>query len=138
MLKASLPNPESKNKSTISFNLARSLFKKYSLSPLRYKRRVTTTSSASICKSFLALSKCSFTSAKFCALRCSAPEKIISSILEPRKDLADCSPNTHLIASVILLLPLPFGPTIAVTPLSNCTFVCSANDLKPMASIDFK
>ena len=44
---------------------------------------------------------------------------MISSILAPRSDLADCSPSTHLIASVILLLPLPLGPTIAVTPLSN-------------------
>jgi hypothetical protein len=42
-----------------------------------------------------------------------------TNVFEPRNDLADCSPNTHLIASVILLLPLPFGPTIAVTPLSN-------------------
>src|SRR5699024_7668473 len=63
---------------------------------------------------------------------------MMSSILAPRSDLADCSPNTHFIASVMLLFPLPFGPTIAVTPSSNCTFVCSANDLNPKASIDFK
>jgi hypothetical protein len=34
--------------------------------------------------------------------------------------------KSHFIASVILLLPLPLGPTIAVTPSSNWTFVCSA------------
>ena len=54
-----------------------------------------------------------------------------SSILEPRSVLTLCSPRTQRIASVTLLLPLPFGPTIAVIPLSNSIRVYSGNDLKP-------
>ena len=34
---------------------------------------------------------------------------MISSILPPRSILGLCSPRTHLIASLILLFPLPFG-----------------------------
>jgi len=35
---------------------------------------------------------------------------------DPRSDFADCSPNTHEIASEMFDLPQPFGPTIAVMP----------------------
>ena len=38
---------------------------------------------------------------------------------------------TQLMASEILDLPLPFGPTIAVMSLSNCKTVLSGKDLKP-------
>ena len=34
----------------------------------------------------------------------------------------------------MLLLPQPFGPTIAVIPGSSRTTVLSANDLKPISS----
>lgn len=40
-------------------------------------------------------------------------------------------------ASAMLLLPLPFGPT-AVTPLSKTNSVCEANDLYPCSSRRFK
>src|SRR5699024_10011690 len=66
------------------------------------------------------------------------PLKMTSSIFTPRIVRADCSPSTQRIASVMLLLPLPFGPTTAVTPESNLIFTLSANDLKPCASIAFK
>ena len=73
------------------------------------------------------------------ALRDLEPEKIISLIEPvPRNVLTDCSPNTHLTASTILLLPLPFGPTIQVIPLSKLSSILEANDLKPFALIPFK
>ncbi len=39
--------------------------------------------------------------------------------------------------STTLLLPLPFGPTMAVMPFGNWIFA-SANDLKPSISNDFR
>ena len=49
-------------------------------------------------------------------LRSRVPAKITSSIREPRRDLALCSPSTQLMASLRLDFPQPFGPTMAVTP----------------------
>ena len=63
---------------------------------------------------------------------------MISSIFDPRSDFADCSPKTQRIASVILLFPLPLGPTTAVTPGTKSTAIRSANDLKPTISNRFK
>src|SRR6476619_1261306 len=78
--------------------------------------------------------KRSRTSADAVGLRASLPLKITSSILSPRRLLALCSPITHVIASATLLLPQPFGPTIAVTPLSKASSERSENDLKPWIS----
>ena len=74
----------------------------------------------------------------FNALRVSEPAKIISGMRPPRKLLTDCSPKTQRIASVILLLPLPLGPTIAVIFSSKSIIVRLANDLNPTISIRFK
>ena len=63
--------------------------------------------------------------------RPAAPPKIISSILAPRMDLLEISPSTQRMASAILDLPLPLGPTITVVPSSNVSFVLSGKDLKP-------
>ena len=63
---------------------------------------------------------------------------MISSILEPLKDLGLCSPNAHLIASKTLDLPHPFGPTTTVIPDSNLREVFSGNDLKPNMTNSFK
>jgi hypothetical protein len=42
----------------------------------------------------------------------------------PFVDFLICSPNNaNVIASMILDLPAPFGPTNTVTPLSNINFV---------------
>ena len=49
----------------------------------------------------------------------------------------EVSPNTQRTASLILLFPLPFGPTTAVTPWWKSSFVLSGNDLKPCISKDF-
>jgi hypothetical protein len=46
--------------------------------------------------------------------------------------LALCSPITHVMASATLLLPQPFGPTIAVTPWSKASSDRSEKDLKPL------
>ena len=77
---------------------------------------MTLTSLKSIGKKRSSLSKTRVTSAKFRAGREEEPAKITSGIVPPRKFFADCSPNTQRIASVILLFPLPLGPTTAVNP----------------------
>ena len=66
------------------------------------------------------------------------PAKMTSSILSPLSALALCAPSTQRIASQMLLLPLPFGPTIHVMPRSNSITVGSANDLNPWSSIRLK
>ena len=65
-------------------------------------------------------------------LRSRVPAKMTSSILTPRRLLADCSPSTQVMASEMLDLPQPFGPTMAAMPWpeSNSS-VRSQKDLKP-------
>src|SRR5258708_4397770 len=66
------------------------------------------------------------------ALRSRVPAKMTSSILPPRRDLADCSPKTQAMASEIFDLPQPFGPTIAARPSPwNLSSVRSQKDLNP-------
>lgn len=60
-----------------------------------------------------------------------------SPIRPPRRLFADCSPKTQRIASVILLFPLPFGPTTAVMPGTKSIATLSANDLNPFISSRF-
>ena len=131
MAKLSCEMPESRNKARTSRCLTLFLFIKYSLSPDRKIRRVTITWSSLKLSSPFLLSKIRETSAWLAGLRNSLPANITSFMFEPRKDLALDSPMTHLIASVILLLPLPLGPTMPVIPVSNSIFVFSAKDLKP-------
>src|SRR5271163_1147121 len=65
-------------------------------------------------------------------LRSRVPEKITSSMREPRSDLADCSPSTQEIESAIFDFPQPFGPMIAAMPSPwNFSSVRSQNDLNP-------
>jgi hypothetical protein len=75
--------------------------------------------------------RCSETSAIPCGLRASLPLKMTSCMLEPRSIFALCSPSTQLIASPMLDLPQPFGPTTAVIPSGKTTSVDSENDLNP-------
>src|SRR5579884_3395134 len=67
--------------------------------------------------------------------RSRVPAKITSSMRAPRRLLADCSPSTQEMASLMLDLPQPFGPTIAAmpSPLKRSS-VRSQNDLKPCTS----
>src|SRR5262249_14549233 len=74
------------------------------------------------------------TSADAVGLRASLPLKSTSSIRSPRRLFALCSPITQVMASATLLLPHPFGPTIAVTPRSNASSDRSENDLNPLIS----
>ena len=64
----------------------------------------------------------------------SLPLKITSSMCWPRNTRIFCSPRTHLMASAILLLPQPLGPTMADMPGSSLRVVFRANDLKPKRS----
>src|SRR5882672_8094324 len=120
----------------------------YSLSPDRYKRRVTSTvrvigavsspssacSPSSMSAAFMTSLSRSRTSAAPVGFRASLPLKMTSSILSPRRLLALCSPITHVMASATLLLPHPLGPTMAVTPLSKASSERSEKDLKPLIS----
>jgi len=134
----SLPIPVSMKSSWISLSLQLVLFIKYSLSPERYILRIILISvkSTGICLSLLSIHR--DTSAKPRAFLLSLPAKMTSSILLPLKALTLCSPNTHLIASDILLLPLPFGPTIAFMVFPKLSSIFSAKDLKPCISSCFK
>src|SRR5215467_9178426 len=58
------------------------------------------------------------------------------SIFLPRRSRAWPAPSTHLTESTMLVLPEPFGPTIAVTPPSNRISVARANVLKPSSCND--
>src|SRR3954471_8161009 len=66
--------------------------------------------------------------------RLSEPPKMTSSIALPRRCFADCSPMHQRIASTMLDLPQPFGPTTPVTGGSKVSTVRSQNDLKPTIS----
>src|SRR5688500_9797517 len=52
-------------------------------------------------------------------------------MLAPRRLFALCSPSTQVMASTTLLLPHPFGPTMAVTPWSNDNSERSGKLLNP-------
>src|SRR5579871_3435333 len=68
-------------------------------------------------------------------LRDLVPAKMTSSMRAPRRDLADCSPRTQLMASLRLDLPQPLGPTTAaIPPPLNLSSVRSQKDLKPWSS----
>ena len=72
------------------------------------------------------------TDAMLNGFRSRVPAKITSSILEPRKVLADCSPSTQLMASLRFDFPQPLGPTMAAMPEPlNRISVFSKKDLKP-------
>ena len=58
-----------------------------------------------------------------------------SSILPPRRCLADCSPIAQRMASTMFDLPQPLGPTIDVIGSGNEMVVLSTNDLKPQISM---
>src|ERR1051326_2200581 len=69
------------------------------------------------------------------AFRSRVPAKITSSMRVPRRLLADCSPSTQLMASLMLDFPQPFGPTMAAMPSPpKRNSLRSQNDLKPCSS----
>ncbi|OPZ81725.1 MAG: hypothetical protein BWY76_02937 [bacterium ADurb.Bin429] len=107
---------------------------RYSDSPERKTRRVTVTSVNSVGRKPVALSSVRCTSASPSALRLSEPLKMTSVDFALRSDFSPCSPSTHSSPSLMLLLPEPFGPTMAVMPGPNSSVVRSAKVLKPESS----
>ena len=119
----------------MSFSRHGILLRKYWPSPERKTRRVTVTSLYSRPRTFSQSEKVMLTSAMPSGLRVSVPTKMQSSIFDPRRALALVSPRTQRMASARLLLPQPLGPTIAVMPGSNCSWMGSAKLLKPINSM---
>ena len=72
------------------------------------------------------------TSARPRAALVAVPAKMTSSIFCDRTALGAWAPSTHAMASTMLDLPLPLGPTTTVTPGSMSSVAESANDLKPL------
>src|SRR5262245_7064772 len=68
-------------------------------------------------------------------LRPLEPLKMTSAIESPRRFLADPSPSTQRMASMMLDLPQPFGPTMPMRLLGNLIVVGSTKDLKPESLI---
>ena len=128
---ASAPIPVSTNKSLISLSLQGVLFKKYSLSPFRYTRRPISISLYSMGSLPLLLWTIKDTSQTLNGLKSADPLKITSSILELRSTLDFCSPKTQRMASTILVLPQPLGPTTVVIPFPSFKETLLAKDLKP-------
>ena len=63
------------------------------------------------------------------------PLKMQSDIRSARRLLWLCSPSTQEMASTILDLPQPLGPTMQVSPVPlKATWVRSKNDLNPTIS----
>ena len=77
------------------------------------------------------LSKISSTVACDTGLRAELPEKITSVSESPRRRLAADSPITQRMASMMLDLPQPLGPTTPVMLVGRCRVVGSTKDLKP-------
>src|SRR6185369_11877765 len=77
------------------------------------------------------LSKISSTAAAPTGLRPPEPEKITSASESPRRRVGALSPITQRIASMMLDLPQPFGPTTPVMLVGRCNVVGSTKDLKP-------
>ena len=107
----------------------------YSDAPVRNSRRPITTSSNSVGSQSASLSKVSRTSAIAVRRRDSEPPKITSSARRIRSSRGACSPIAQRMASDRLLLPAPFGPTMAVTPGRNSSVVRRGKVLNPCRSI---
>src|SRR4051812_20406788 len=116
----------------MSFRRQGWLLIRYSVSPLRKARRVIMIwvySEGSTPESLLMSKE---TSAMFRGGLSAVPLKMTSSILLERKALARCSPSTQRMASMMLDLPQPLGPTTEVMPSpGKLTSTLLAKDLNP-------
>src|SRR3989344_9068229 len=138
MVSPFVPKRERLIKSMMSLRRTSDLFKKYCEIPSRPIRRLTDTSLKSTGKNPEPLSKWSPACAMDILGLLGGPFQIKSSVLAPRRFLASRSPKSQRIESMTLLLPLPFGPTMAVIPAGNSKTVFWAKDLKPLSSRDFR
>ena len=91
----------------------------------------------SVGRRFFVFSKVRLTSARPEALLVLLPLKTNASRFSLRSAEIFCSPITHLMLSMMLLLPHPLGPMIPVMPSSKLTTVLSAKLLNPLISNDF-
>jgi len=110
---------------------------KYSPSSSRKTLRVIMTSEQSpygAGKGYPPDSMTSVTSAMLTGCASSLPLKMTSSIFLPRRSDTRCSPMTHRMASMMLLFPQPFGPTMPLMPEEKSMTVLSRKDLNPMIS----
>src|SRR3989338_6483897 len=123
--------------SSISRRRTREPLIEYSPVPSRKTARSIETSSKSILKILRELSKMMATEARFALGVVCDPPQIRSSARFPRMLFIDCSPSAKRKASATLLLPDPFGPTIAVVELEKSKTVFLANDLNPTISSRF-
>ncbi len=137
--------------SVISRSRTREPLIEYSLIPSRKTARSIETSSKSILKARRAsasperapatrrreLSKIMATDPRFALGVVCEPPQMRSSARFPRMLFIDCSPSAKRNASATLLLPEPFGPTIAVVELPKSKTVFLANDLNPTISSRF-
>ena len=110
------------------------MLRKYSLPPARVTRRLMAISSHSTGRRSLAPVKVRVTSAKPMGARFLVPSKMTFSIFAPRSSFALCSPSTQRMASTMLDLPQPFGPSTAVIPCSKLSSALFMKDLKPSIS----
>src|SRR5579864_4323931 len=131
-----MPSPVSMSRSLISFRRTTLPLRRYWLSPPRKTRRPMVMRPSSERGKEGSVARVRVHSAIPSGLRFSAPLKMTSSMVPPRRDLALCSPSTQVIASDRLLLPQPLGPTMAVTPPESSTVTGSTKDLKPEISSD--
>ena len=91
----------------------------------------------SVGNKFLVFSKVKLTSAILLAFLVLLPLNTNESKFSDLKAEILDSPITHLILSMILLLPQPLGPIMPVIPSSKLTIVLSAKLLNPLISNDF-
>ena len=91
----------------------------------------------SVGNKFFVFSKVRLTSAILLADLVLLPLKTKESKFSLLKAEIFCSPITHLMLSMILLFPQPFGPIMPVIPSSKLTIVLSAKLLNPLISNDF-
>ena len=118
----------------MSFSRATRSFNRYWPSPPRKIRRPIVMRPSSAFSTLPSVRKVRLTSAIPRGLRWPLPLNMTSSMELPRSDLGLCSPSTQVMASARLLLPQPFGPTIAVMPRANRLVTGSTKVLKPLTS----
>ena len=126
--------PVSINKLVMSLSRHFTSLSRYSLSPLRYKMREMVTVENSVGSRFRVFSNVKATSARPAALRFLVPLNKMFSIFSKRKARPFCSPSTQRMASTVLDLPQPLGPTMPVRASLKWMVVLSAKLLNPLIS----
>ena len=131
------PTPVSDSSSCTSSRRHGAPLMAYSLSPeVRNSVRVMVTSLRPMGSRPAVLSMVRVTSARPSAERRPVPAKMTSSMRVDRTERGPWAPSTQATASTMFDLPLPLGPTTAVSPGSSSSVVGSAKDLNPLSVSD--